>query len=137
MSAIKTWIREPSAINTAQMLIYIIAAGAGLMAALGVVSPAFMTSTIGPVVIATVGYTLTVAGITGAIAVLRGLWWLECIALMVMGLGWVMLLPPAVYYAFTTHTSAIWLIVALVVTALLSAFIRFRRIDWAYLDPSK
>jgi hypothetical protein len=137
VSAIKTWLREPSAINAAQVIAYLVAAAAGLLAAIGAMSPAFMTSTIGPVVIATVGVTLVVGGLTGAISVLNGLWWLERVALIITGLGWALLLPPAIFYASTSHNSSIWIVMALVVTALCDVFKRYRRIDWAYLDPSK
>lgn len=138
MSAIKTWLREPSAINAAQIIAYAIAAVAGTLAAIGAVAPQFMTSTIGPVVITAVGITLAVGGAIGAIAVVRGMWWLERIALLITGTGWTMLLPPAIFYATTRpQTSAIWLVVALVVTCLCDVFKRYRRIDWAYLDPAK
>jgi hypothetical protein len=138
MSAIKTWLREPSAINAAQIIAYLIAAGSGLMAVIGAVLPQFMTSTIGPTVITAVGATLILGGIIGALSVARGLWWLERIALLIVGFGWAMLLPPAIFYAATRpQTSAIWLVVALVVTALCDVFKRYRRIDWAYLDPAK
>jgi len=134
---LRRWFREPSAINAAQTVAYIIAAAAGTMAAIGALAPVFVTTTIGPVIVTLVGVTLAVGGTIGALSVARGLWWLERIALIITGCGWAMLLVPAIYYAATTHTSAIWLILALVVTALCDVFKRYRRIDWAYLDPSK
>lgn len=130
-------IREPRAINIAQVIQYAIAAGAGLMAALGVASPQFMAATIGPVVITAVGCTLMLGGVLGAVSVITGLWWLERIALIVVFVGFLMLLPPAVFYAISGRSPAIWLVMALVVWALCDVFKRYRRIDWAYLDPAK
>jgi hypothetical protein len=84
-----------------------------------------------------VGAFLVVGGALGAAAVLSGHWWLERVALMVVGLGWVMVLPAALAFAWSGRSSAVWLVVALVITALSDIFKRFRRIDWAYLDPTK
>jgi hypothetical protein len=136
-ASIKRWLREPSAINAAQILQYTVAVFAGTMAAFGVASPVFMTNTIGPKLILAVGIVLAVGGLTGATAVITGMWWLERIALFIVGTGWIMLLPAAVFFAATGSNSAIWLVMVLVVWALCDVFKRYRRIDWAYLDPSK
>jgi hypothetical protein len=130
------WIREPRAINAAQILAYIAAGAAGLLAALGGI-PTLLTGTIGPVMSVAVGVVLCVGGAIGSVAVISGHWWLERVALMIVGLGWVLLLPAALYYASLGRSSAVWLIVALVVTALSDIFKRYRRIDWAYLDPTR
>jgi hypothetical protein len=131
------WFREPSAINAAQTFAYIIVALTGAAAAAGALSPLFLSLTIGPIIITVVGTTMAVGGVIGAFAVTKGLWWLERIALIITGCGWAMLLVPAVFYAFNSHNSSIFLVLALVVTALCDVFKRYRRIDWAYLDPSK
>jgi hypothetical protein len=130
-------ISEPRAINTAQIILYIIAAAAGLAAAVGALNPLFTSATVGPWIIITVGIILALGGITGGYAVIAGLWWVERIALIVLGVSWIMLLPAALFFAFSTHNSAIWLVIALLATAVLSLFIRYRRIDWAYLDPTR
>lgn len=130
-------ISEPRAINTAQIILYAIAAAAGLAAAVGALNPLFASATVGPWIIITVGVILSIGGITGGYAVIAGLWWVERIALIVLGVSWIMLLPAALFFAFTTHNSAIWLVIALLATAVLSLFIRYRRIDWAYLDPTR
>jgi len=130
-------IREPRAINVAQVIAYAIAAGSGVMAVLGVANPTFMASTIGPKMIMAVGIVLAAGGVTGAVSVITGLWWLERIALIITGTGWAMLLPAAVFFSLTGRSPAIWLIVALIVTALCDVFKRYRRIDWAYLDPTR
>jgi len=130
-------ISEPRAINTAQIILYAIAAAAGLAAAVGALSPLFTSTTVGPWIIVTVGVILTVGGVAGAVAVVKGLWWVERIALIILGVSWLMLLPAAVFFAFSTHNSSIWLVIALLATAVLSLFIRYRRIDWAYLDPTR
>jgi len=129
-------VHEPAAINAAQVVAYITAGAAGLLAALGGV-PTLLTGTIGPVMSVAVGAVLVVGGLLGAAAVLSGHWWLERVALMVVGLGWVMVLPAALAFAISGRSSAVWLVVALVITALSDIFKRFRRIDWAYLDPTK
>jgi len=130
------WIREPRAINAAQFLAYIMAGCAGLLAAAGGV-PTLLTGTIGPVMSVAVGSVLGLGGAVGALAVLTGHWWAERVALLIVGTGWVMLLPASLYYASLGKSSAVWLIVALVITAIADIFKRYRRIDWAYLDPTK
>lgn len=130
-------ISEPRGINVAQIILNAVAAACGMAAALGALLPVFMTSTIGSPLIIIVGIILAVGGVTGSFSVFTGMWWLERIALIVTGLGWFLLLPAALFYATTTDKSAIWLIVGLVVVVLCDAYKRYRRIDWAYLDPTR
>ena len=130
-------ISEPRGINTAQVLLYLIAALAGTAATLGALTPTFTSTTVGPWIIVASGAFLAAGGTIGATAVIAGWWWLECIALIITGVGWAMLLPPALYFAFTTHNSAIWLVIALLGGVLCDAYKRYRRIDWAYLDPTR
>lgn len=130
-------ISEPRAINTAQIILYAIAAAAGLAAAVGALNPLFASATVGPWIIITVGVILSIGGITGGYAVIAGLWWVERIALIVLGVSWIMLLPAALFFAFTTHNSAIWLVIALLGGVLCDVYKRYRRIDWAYLDPTR
>jgi hypothetical protein len=137
MSVIKTWLREPRAINAAQIVQYTIAVFAGAMAVMGVASPLFLTRTVNGPVIASVGCILVVGGALGVFAVAKGLWWVERIALWIVGIGLLMLLVPAVYFAVNGHSPAIWIVLYLVVWALCDVFKRYRRIDWAYLDPAK
>ena len=129
-------VHEPAAINAAQVVAYITAGAAGLLAALGGV-PTLLTGTIGPVMSVVVGLFLLAGGIVGAFSVLSGHWWLERVALLITGLGWVLVLPAALAFAVGGKSSAVWLVVALIVTALSDIFKRYRRIDWAYLDPTK
>jgi hypothetical protein len=129
--------REPAIINGAQVVTNSAAALAGLLAALGA-SPTLITGQLGPVLAAGVGSILVIGGLLGAITVLMGLWWLERVALLIVGLGWVMLLPATLTFAFQGRgTGTIWIIVALIFAALGDVFKRYRRIDWAYLDPTK
>jgi hypothetical protein len=130
-------ISEPRGINVAQVILYTIAAAAGAAAVIGSLSPAFTSSTVGPWVIILSGCFLTAGGITGTIAVIAGMWWLECAALVGCGIGWLVLVPAAVTYALTTNNSGIWLVVALLGAVLCDAYKRYRRIDWAYLDPTR
>jgi len=130
-------ISEPRAINIAQIILYAIAATAGLAAAVGALNPLFTSTTVGSWIIVTVGVILSIGGFSGGYAVIAGLWWVERISLIILGVSWIMLLPAALFFAFSTHNSAIWLVIALLCTAVLSLFIRYRRIDWAYLDPTR
>lgn len=130
-------ISEPRGINIAQIVLYAVAAASGGAAVAGAISPAFTSTTVGPWVIILSGCFLTAGGVTGTIAVVKGMWWLECVALVSCGIGWLVLLPAALVFAVTTHNSAIWLVVALLTAVLCDAYKRYRRIDWAYLDPTR
>lgn len=137
MSKAVKLISEPRGINTAQVILYGIAAAAGVAAAIGAMTPLFTSTTVGPWIIIAVGVFLGIGGTTGVVAVVAGMWWLECVALIITGVGWAMLVPPALYFAFTTHNSAIWLVIALLGAVLCDVYKRYRRIDWAYLDPTR
>lgn len=124
--------REPRAINAAQVLADLVAAAAGLLAMVGGV-PNLLTGQIGPVLAVYVGAVLLVGGVVGAAAVLVGAWWLERLALLVIALGWVLMLPACLSFAMTPgRSSAVWLVVALIMVALSDIFKRYRRLDWAY-----
>jgi hypothetical protein len=128
--------REPKAINAAQVITNFMAATSGFLAAFGGI-PNIVTGQIGPVLSVVVGTILVVGGIMGGFAVLFGNWWLERVALLVVGLGWVLLLPACISFAFSGKATSytIWLIVALLFAALGDIFKRYLRIQWAYLDP--
>jgi hypothetical protein len=129
--------REPVIINVAQVVTNCAAAASGLLAALGA-SPTLITGQIGPVLAVGVGGILLAGGLLGAITVLLGMWWLERVSLLIVGLGWTLLLPATLTFAFQGRgTGTIWIIVALIFAALGDVFKRYRRIDWAYLDPAK
>jgi hypothetical protein len=130
-------LHEPAAINAAQFLANVAAAGSGLLAMLGGM-PNVLTAQIGPVLAVLVGSILLIGGTLGALAVLTGAWWLERISLLIVAVGWVSLLPAAISFANRPQsTGTIWLIVALLFVALSDIFKRYRRIDWAYLDPTR
>jgi len=131
------WIHEPWAINAAQCLQYAVGVFAGVMAVTRTASPQFMTSSLGPTLITVVGAVLVLGCSVGLYAVIRGYWWLERIGLIITGAGFFALLPAAIYYSASGRNTAIWLVLVLVVWALCDVFKRYRRIDWAYLDPSK
>jgi hypothetical protein len=128
--------REPVLINVAQVVTNVSAAGAGLLAAVGGL-PTLVTGTIGPVLAVAVGSILLVGGVLGTVTVLAGVWWLERVALLIVGLGWVLLLPASLTVAMSGRGFAVWLVVALIFAALGDVFKRYRRIDWAYLDPGR
>jgi hypothetical protein len=130
-------LHEPAAINAAQFLANVAAAGSGLLAMLGGM-PNVLTAQIGPVLAVLVGSILLIGGTLGALAVVTGAWWLERISLLIVAVGWVSLLPAAISFANRPQsTGTIWLIVALLFVALSDIFKRYRRIDWAYLDPTR
>jgi hypothetical protein len=132
----ESMFREPRVINAAQVVTNLAAAAAGLLAAVGG-SPTLITGQIGPVLSVMVGMTLVIGGVLGSVTVLLGNWWLERVALAIVGLGWVMILPAAVGLAMTGRSPGVWLVIALISAALGDVFKRFRRIDWAYLDPAR
>jgi len=130
-------LHEPAAINAAQFLANAAAAAAGLLAVLGGM-PALLTAQIGPLMAVAVGAILLVGGTLGAVAVATGAWWLERLSLLIIAVGWVAVLPAALSFATTPKSSgSIWLVVALLFVALADIFKRYRRIDWAYLDPTR
>lgn len=126
---------EPAWISAAQVITNVAASVAGLLAAVGGV-PVLITGTIGPVLAVGVGSVLFLGGMLGALSVLMGTWWLERVALLIVGLGWALILPAALTVAINSN-SAVWLVVALICAAIGDVFKRYRHIDWAYLDPMK
>jgi Uncharacterized protein conserved in bacteria len=139
MSRLSRYFHEPWFINMLHIVGYTLAVGCGLLAAMGGI-PNIITGQIGPVLSVVVGVLLVWGGLTGAWSVWRGLWGLEQIAIWIIGIGYVALLVPTLAFAVLpgkSVTSTIWLIVALEVQAILASAIRYRRIDWAYLDPAK
>ena len=138
MSLLSRVVREPAFINALQITGYAIAALCGILSATGGI-PNIVTGQIGPTLAVIVGGILVVGGFTGAWAVISGIWWLERVVLWVTGIGYAALLVPTLFFAFQPgrSTSTIWLIVALEVVAILDNMKRYRRIDWAYLNPAK
>lgn len=131
------WVHEPWAINAAQIVQYCAAVFAGIMAVIGTSIPQFLSNTLGPLLITTVGSLFIIGGVVGTFAVIRGNWGLERLALWVTGFAFGGLLPAALYYSFTGKNPAIWIVLILVIWAICDVFKRYRRIDWAYLDPAK
>ena len=133
------YFKEPAFINLLQVVGYAIAVLCGLLAALGGL-PNIITHQLGAVLSIIVGALLALGGTIGAFSVYRGIWGLERIAIWITCIGYVALLVPTLAFAVIPGkavTSTIWLIVALEVAAIIDSMKRYRRIDWAYLDPSK
>ena len=128
-------LAEPRAITASQVVQYVVTGAAGVLALSGGL-PNLLNATVGVIAAVVVGSVLISGGIVGAVACLRGAWWAERVALLVCALGWVLCLPAAVTFAFAWHRAR-WLIVLLILLALGDIFKRYRRIDWAYLDPSR
>lgn len=131
------WIKQPWVITAAQILQYTVGAIGGIIAVSGTANPQFIQTTIGPLLVSVVGSMLTIGCSLGAISAIKGWWHWERIALIIVGVGFFALLPAAIYYALTRHNPSIWIVLVLVVWAVCDCIKRYRRIDWAYLDPSK
>lgn len=99
--------------------------------------PALIQGTVGPIIGIIVGTILAVGGVIGTGATLAGAWWLERIALQLAGLGWGLIVPASVTFAMGGGSPIRWLILLLLLTCILDVFKRYRRIDWAYLDPTR
>ena len=136
MSRILEYFRDPRFINFVQFIVYTLTAFGGVLSATGSL-PTVVTAQIGPVLSLVVGLFLIVSGAVGAFAVFGGHWWLERVGIRISWIGLALLMIPTLFYAFSGRSSQIWLIFALEVMALGDAIKRYRRIDWAYLDPTK
>lgn len=129
--------RDPAFINFIQCLMYCMVAVCGILSATGGL-PTIVTGQIGPVLSMVLGTILIIAGGIGACAVYTQHWWLERIAIRVFWLGLGLLTIITCIYAFLpTRNSTIWLIIALEIMAIGDSIKRYRRIDWAYLNPAK
>jgi len=137
MRRLTHFIREPWFINLLQVIGYGLGVGCGLLAALGGLSN-LITFQLGTFLAITVGLLLVLAGALGSFSLVKGYWGLEQVALWGFGLGYAALLIPTFAYAVIPgRSSTLWLIVAPEVQAILATMIRYRHVDWAYLDPAK
>ncbi|MHA7292631.1 hypothetical protein [Arthrobacter sp. HLT1-21] len=116
-----------------QILTFLAASAAGVTAVLGGF-PYFLQMAIGQLAVG-VGAILAIGGLIGAASCLRGIWWLERVALLLVGLGWALFVPSLMYVPLRMPLKVFLLL--LVFIALFDIFKRYRRIDWAYLDPTK
>lgn len=130
----RSWFREPWVINAAQCGVYAMVFIGGMLTALGGL-PNLVTGTIGQTMAVMVGVVLAIGGTVGVSAVIAGHWWIERIALLIVAIGWFALLPATFFYV--QRNTSVWLVITLIVGSLLSIYIRYRRIDWAYLNPAK
>lgn len=127
-------LAEPRYITGLQMLTYLLAAAAGTLVIVGAF-PYVFHAMLSPAIAAAVGAILASGGLVGLVSCWRGVWWLERVALLLVGLGWLLLVPSVV----AVH---MWWMVKLFILLLLGVALidvgkRYRRIDWAYLDPTK
>ncbi|QOI67666.1 membrane protein [Arthrobacter phage Orcanus] len=127
-------IAEPSAITALQILSHFTAASAGGLVIMGAF-PYLFRGIISPVMAFGVGLILAVGGAIGVASCWRGVWWLERVALMLVGLGWVLLVPSVLAIHLTGLVKSFLLLMLAV--AVFDVAKRYRRIDWAYLDPTK
>lgn len=131
------WIRQPWVINAIQFAQYCVGIAAGMAAVTGTANPQFLQNTINSLLITIVGGMLIIGCLTGAISVAKGWWAWERIGLIITGLAFFALLPAASYYSFGGKNPATWIVLILAFWAVGDCIKRYRRIDWAYLDPAK
>ncbi|QOP64919.1 hypothetical protein SEA_BRYNNIE_21 [Arthrobacter phage Brynnie] len=127
-------LAEPSMITGLQVLSHFTAAAAGGLVILGAF-PYLFRGILPPFMAAGVGAVLAIGGLIGVVSCWRGTWWLERVALMLVGLGWILLIPSVVEVGVPG-------VIRLFMLLLLAGLVfdvakRYRRIDWAYLDPTK
>jgi len=126
-------LSEPAAITALQIFSHLLAAAAGVLVVFGAFP--YLLQDLRPVLAFAVGLILFVGGVGGAVACLRGLWLVERPALLLVGLGWVLMVPSVCFVHLPGMVKVF--ILALLAVAVFDVAKRYRRIDWAYLDPSK
>lgn len=126
-------LEGPAWVTVGQMMTYVVAAAAGVVAI--VAGPQVLVGQVGWFLVLSLGVVLVTGGVTGFVSCLRGWWWLERVAVGLCALGWSMQLPSILTAELRPGTR--WLFVLLIAAMLLDYFKRYRRIDWAYLDPDK
>lgn len=127
-------LAEPRYITALQIVSYLAATAAGLLVVFGAF-PYLFRGILSPWVAAAVGVVLAGGGVVGVAACWRGVWWLERVALLMVGLGWLLLVPSV--FAAGIHGLVRGFILLLLIVAVVDCAKRYRRIDWAYLDPTK
>ncbi|AYN56837.1 hypothetical protein PBI_ANDREW_21 [Arthrobacter phage Andrew] len=133
-SVITARLAEPAVITGLQVLSYLLATAAGTLVVVGAF-PYVFRGILSPVIAAAVGVVLAGGGLIGVVSCWRGVWWLERVALLLVGLGWLLLVPSVVAVHLWWMVKVF--ILLLLGVALLDVGKRYRRIDWAYLDPTK
>ena len=127
-------LAEPRWITGLQMLSYLLAGAAGALVIVGAL-PFLFWGVLPPWGAFLVGLVLAIGGAIGIASCLRGVWWLERIALQMVGLGWVLLVPSVLSVHLWPLVKAF--ILLLLAIAVIDCAKRYRRIDWAYLYPTK
>lgn len=128
-------LAEPAIITALQIATYVMTGSAGGLVMLGAL-PFLFIHAVSPITAFIVGAILLLGSILGTISCLKGVWWLERIALLLTGLGWILIIP-SVLSVDSLNDTAKTFIVMLTAIAIFDNFKRYRRIDWAYLDPTK
>ncbi|QGZ16913.1 hypothetical protein SEA_LITTLETOKYO_21 [Arthrobacter phage LittleTokyo] len=127
-------LAEPSIITGLQVCSYLATGSAGVLVCAGAF-PYLFWGVLSPLVAFAVGLVLAVGGAIGLVACVRGVWWLERVALLLVGLGWVLLVPSVVSVNLSLMVKVF--ILLLLAVAVFDVCKRYRRIDWAYLDPTR
>lgn len=132
--AIVRHLEEPSWITGFQLVSHALACAAGILVVAGAF-PFLFWGVLSPWGSALVGLVLAVGGALGVGACIGGTWWLERVALLLVALGWVLLVPSVLAVDMWPLVKAF--ILLLLAVAVIDVCKRYRRIDWAYLDPTK
>lgn len=127
-------LAEPRYITAFQIVSYCAAAAAGALVVFAAF-PYLFVGVLSPLMAFAVGVVLAGGGVVGVVSCWRGVWWLERVALLLTGLGWALLVPSVL--AAHLHPLVRAFIILLIGVAVVDCGKRYRRIDWAYLDPTK
>lgn len=127
-------LAEPRYITALQIISYLAAGAAGALVVFAAF-PFLFRGVLSPWMAVAVGVVLWAGGGIGVGSCLRGVWWLERVALLLVGLGWLLLLPSV--FAAGMNSLIRGFVILLIVVAVVDCAKRYRRIDWAYLDPTK
>jgi len=128
-------LAEPAMITALQVGSYIASGAAGALVVFGAL-PYIFIGAVSPWIAFVIGTVLFLGSTVGAVSCFKGVWWLERVALLLVGLGWVLLVPSVVSVDRLPDLVKTF-IVLLIAVAIFDIGKRYRRIDWAYLDPTK
>lgn len=126
-------LAEPAVITALQIGSYLAFGLVGSLVIFGSL-PYISLSMVAPWVALFVGVVLALGAVIGAVSCLKGVWWLERVALLLSALGWLLLVPSVMTATDGLLRTFILLLVSIAVFDICK---RYRRIDWAYLDPTK
>lgn len=128
-------LAEPAMITALQVGSYLASGAAGALVVLGAL-PYIFIGAVSPWVAFVVGLIQLIGSAIGAVSCYKGVWWLERVALLLVGLGWILMVPSVIAVDDLPDLVKTFIIL-LIAVAIFDIGKRYRRIDWAYLDPTK